>query len=66
MGERLVGDWRKYEVPRAKCESEKEVRGTEGEVGNEKAVRGCRKCKNGGCPHLNQSPFKPKTVAVPI
>ena len=43
MGERLVGDGRKYEVLRAKYESEEEVRGTEGEVGNEKAGLGCRK-----------------------
>ncbi len=39
MGERLVGDWRKYEVPRPKYESEKEVRGTEGEAGAGVGVR---------------------------
>jgi len=32
-------------VPRAKYESEEEVRGTEGEVGNGKAGFGCRKSR---------------------
>jgi len=53
MGERLVGDWRKYEAPRGKYESEKEVRGTEGEAGNEKAGRGCRKSKKVSDPFIS-------------
>jgi len=40
---RREGSGGKCELPRARYESEKEVRGTEGEVGNEKAGCGCRK-----------------------